>query len=204
MEWPSRAITSRSDPPAAELVGCRRCGAGCGRGGLLGAETLFSREKRVDQADGVVAENNEERSQVASEVQGKLGCHARLRQADGPFLLHLGSATGTEASVHPGYPHVVQPDHAPGVDTGEHFDAVTGPLGDIGCGNAGVQPLGDACMPQVVRPFHERCHELFRGESQATDFPPDLPPGRGLDHPAALAAEETAVGSRPEALDVLP
>ena len=90
------------------------------------------------------------------------------------------------------------------IDAGEYFDTVTGPFGDIGRGNPGVQPPDDACMPEIVRPFHQWCCQLFRGKGQRSYLPPDLPPGGRLDHATALASEETTVGSHPEALDVLP
>src|SRR5579875_1098240 len=90
---------------------------------------------------------------------------------------------------HPSDPYLVQASHAAGVDAGEYFDAMPGPLGDVGGGHARVEPPGDAGVPQVIRPFHQRRGELFRGEGQVPDLLPDLPPGGRLDRAAALAAE---------------
>jgi len=58
-------------------------------------------------------------------------------------------------------------------------------------------------MAQVIGPLHERRNELVRSERQAADLPPDLPPSRGLDKATALTAEQAAVGSGPETLDML-
>jgi hypothetical protein len=43
-----------------------------------------------------------------------------------------------------------------GVNAEEDGDAVVGPFGDLGGGDAGVEPGGQACVPQVVRALSER------------------------------------------------
>jgi hypothetical protein len=107
------------------------------------------------------------------------------------------ASSGRSPPGHPGYPYVVQADHAPGVGAGEHFDAVASPFGDLGGGYPGVETPHDARVPQVVGPFHQRRCQLVRHEGQRPDFPPDLPPGRWLDLVALLAAEKIAIGAAP-------
>ncbi len=78
---------------------------------------------------------------------------------------------------------------------------MTCPFGNLGSGYTGVQPPYDARVPEVIRPFHQECYYLLRGEGQRPYFPPDLPPGRRLDRVALLAAEETAIACSAELLD---
>lgn len=50
-----------------------------------------------------------------------------------------------------------------GVDTEEHFDAVAGLFGDLGCGDAAVEPGGQARVAQVVGPprsAHPASHRI--------------------------------------------
>ena len=43
-----------------------------------------------------------------------------------------------------------------GVDGQEHFDAVSGPLCNLGSWHASVEPQGDAAVPQIVWPPGQR------------------------------------------------
>jgi hypothetical protein len=104
---------------------------------------------------------------------------------------------------HAGDPEVFEAFGAARVDAAEHFDAVPGPGGDLGVGDAGVEPPGDAGVAQVVGAFHGRCGELAAGEGGGPDLLPDLPPGGGLDGVAALGTEQAAVGAGAVGRDVL-
>ncbi len=57
---------------------------------------------------------------------------------------------------HAGYPYGFEPVGAARVDAPEHFDAVPGPGGDLGVGDAGVEPPGDSGVPEVIGAFHQR------------------------------------------------
>ena len=96
----------------------------------------------------------------------------------------------------------LEADHAPGVDPHEHLDGVARPGGDLGGGDAGVEPPGDPGVAQVVGAFHERGGELVGGEGGGADFLPDLPPGGWLDGVAVLGPEQAAVRARAVRLDV--
>lgn len=55
-----------------------------------------------------------------------------------------------------------------GVDAQQDLDAVAGPLGDLGRRDAGVEPAGQAGVPQVVDALGERRRRLPRGADPVT------------------------------------
>jgi hypothetical protein len=72
--------------------------------------------------------------------------------------------------VHPGDPYAVEAMGAARVDAAEYLDAVPGPDGDLGVGDAGVEPAGDTRVAQVVGAFHQRRGELFGVRDAARTF----------------------------------
>src|SRR5215472_18726255 len=54
-----------------------------------------------------------------------------LDELYGLLFLSAGQAAGAKSCAHAGNPHFIQADDTSGVNAGEHFDAVTGPFGDI-------------------------------------------------------------------------
>src|ERR1039457_4588879 len=81
-----------------------------------------------------------------------------------------------------------------GVDAEEDGDAVACPFGDLGGGDACVQPGGQAGVPQVVGPFAEGGCGFGWAECRlAGSLPGAAVDGVG-EEATGLAAEQSAVG----------
>lgn len=94
--------------------------------------------------------------------------------------------------------------HALRVDAQQDFDAVTGPLGDLGGRDAAVKPQGYRGVPQVVGAGGKRRGDLFGREGQDAGLLSDLGIG-GRGHGfTALAVEDPAAFTDPVGRDVLP
>src|SRR5271170_5865689 len=75
---------------------------------------------------------------------------------------------------------------ARGVDAEQHFDAVPGPLGDLGGWHSSVEPQGDRSVPQVVWAPGQRRGNLTGGEREGPCFGPDVTDRRGRHDVATL------------------
>src|SRR5216684_804279 len=89
-----------------------------------------------------------------------------------------------------------------GVDPHQHLHRVACPLGDLGRVHPGVEPRGQAGVPQVIRPPRER--RGFQGRSECEE--PGALPHAAVDAfgqvPATLAAEQPAIRGGAELADV--
>ena len=80
-----------------------------------------------------------------------------------------------------------------GVDTHQYFDAVAGPRGYLGRGDAGVQPPGDTGMAQIVGAGKQRGGQLAAVRRTAPRLLPYPRLSRRGERVAALAAEQAPV-----------
>jgi hypothetical protein len=81
-----------------------------------------------------------------------------------------------------------------GVDAEEDGDAVACPFGDLGRGDGGVEPGGQAGVAEVVRTFGERGFVLGWGEDGLAGFVPGAADDGVGGEVAAFGAEQAAVG----------
>ena len=81
-----------------------------------------------------------------------------------------------------------------GVDLEQHVDRVAGACRHFRCGHTGVEPLGHACVPQVVRPEGEHRRDLFGQERQLSRL---LPHARDTTRPLRRCPAHWRRASRP-------
>jgi hypothetical protein len=81
-----------------------------------------------------------------------------------------------------------------GADAEEDGDTVAGPFGDLGGGNACVEPSGQAGVAEVVGAFGEGWGFLGGRESGLAGFLPDAAVDGVGGQTAAFAAEEASIG----------
>ena len=90
------------------------------------------------------------------------------------------------------------------VDVVQGAGAVPGAGGHLGGRAGGVQPQGQAGMPQVARAAGERRSRQFRAERDPAGGAPYAAVGAFAEHAAASAAEQPPIRRGPELAQVLP
>lgn len=99
---------------------------------------------------------------------------------------------------------VFRPMYCLGVEAEEDCDAVAGAAGDLGRGDTGLQPEGDAGSAKSVRDFSEgRLCFLFGEDGQASGLP-DVAVLLAEQAAVPDSAEEPSVVGRAELVDVVP
>ena len=91
-----------------------------------------------------------------------------------------------------------------GIDAEQNFDAVPGPLGHVGGRDSRLEPQRHCRVAKVVGTPGERRGDLRGGQGEGPGLGPDIADRGGGDGMPTVAAEDPAVRSDAEGVDVRP
>src|SRR5215831_17282758 len=104
-----------------------------------------------------------------------------------------GHAVTGQSLVDPVVPELLVAVDASGIDPQQDGDAMTGPPGDLGSGDARVEAEGDAAVPQIVGAACQRRCDLGSAERGAAGLLPDPAVDALAEYRVTAAVEQSPI-----------